>query len=68
MPVITNNNLPRPKISKTEYARVTSAINTVYKAKFEGRDNATIYHGNYKYSFKINDFNDYEFIIKERIK
>lgn len=45
-----------------------SAINTVYAAKFKGADHGRIASGKYFYSFLVNEFGDYIFYNKTRIK
>ena len=54
-----------------EYAKVTSEINTVYHARFEGKKVDTIVidqdDGAYAYTFVIDGFDEYTVIEKERI-
>ena len=56
------------KLSKAEYAKVSSAINTVYSARFEGKTSGIFYYGDYGYRFNINEFNDYEITKKWEIE
>ena len=56
------------RVSKAEYAEVTSAINTVYNARFKGEAKGFFYYGNCGYQFNINEFNDYEIIKKWEIE
>lgn len=50
------------RLSKSEYGKVTSAINDVYKAKYKGFNYGKICLGNYWYEFVIDGFNEYRFI------
>lgn len=60
---------PMPiRLGKAEYARVMSAINTVYAAKFKGLSHGCLANGKYFYLFIINDFDDYIIYNKIRIK
>jgi len=60
-------------VSKKEAAEVTHAINTdcnIYKAnsKYKIGGEYIKAYGNYSYRFVINDFDDYTFISKKKIK
>lgn len=55
------------KLQRAEYARVMSAINTNF-SRFKGRDKGLMAVGSYLYYFYINDFDDYKFYKKVRIK
>lgn len=61
----------RPKLSKREYAKVVSEINTYYHKRFEGKAMDTIFveqdDGAYAYTFIINGFDDYIVIGKREI-
>ena len=62
---------PEPKsikLGKKEYARVMSAINTLFYTRFAGEDKGSIANGNYVYHFVIHDFDDYVFLHKTKIK
>ena len=56
------------KVSRKEHAIITSAVNTVYKARFKGKRAGIFYYGDYGYKIKINDFDDYEIERKWRIE
>lgn len=51
-----------------EKEEVISAINTVYERRFAGKGAAMFPYGNNNYGFTINNFDDYEFLWKRRIK
>lgn len=51
-------------MTKGELAAVTSAINTVFNARFEGKEDGVFAFGDYLYELTINDFNDYTFLDK----
>lgn len=50
---------PQIVLPKKEYGRVVSAINNAYHARYEGEPAGIICVGDYRYSFKVNDFDDY---------
>lgn len=56
------------RLKKSEYARVNTAINDVYHARYDGKSSGYIAVGNYSYRFKINEFGDYIFISKDEIE
>lgn len=67
--VIKSKPEPKPiKLGKKEYARVMSAINTLFYTKFAGENEGYIANGNYVYRFTIYDFDDYVFLQKTKIK
>ena len=49
------------EISRSEYAKITSAINNVYHVRFKGKKSGVIPVGDYAYSFRIKEFGDYDF-------
>ena len=51
-------------ISYKERAIITSAINTVYKTRYEGKRTGVFYFGDYGYVIKIRDFDSYEIVRK----
>lgn len=55
------------KLSKAEYARVMSAINTNYYDRFNGKRQAVIAVGSYAYSFTISGFGEYSITRKGEI-
>ena len=55
-------------MTKTEYARVTHAINDVYHARFDGRHSGKIAVGDYTYTFRFSEFGEYEFLGRESIE
>ena len=57
----------QPKMTKSEYAQVVSAINTVFYSRFEGEEFSVICIGNHKYYFRIIDFDEYEFLEREAL-
>lgn len=64
---VSGLGLPRLQLGKTEYNVVTSAINNVYHTRFQGLSSGQIYYGDYLYTFKIKEFNEYKFVKKEEI-
>jgi hypothetical protein len=64
----TGKSSAKETITRAEYAKITSAINTVYKARFEGKTSSIFYYGDYGYKIKINNFDDYEIERKWRIE
>lgn len=56
------------KLGKKEYARVMSAINTVYYARFQGDTIGHIAVRNHYYRFKINDFNNYVIFYRKKLE
>ncbi len=55
-------------MTKTEYARVTHAINDAYHARFDGEDNGKIAVGDYAYTFRIVEFGEYEIVRRKGIE
>jgi hypothetical protein len=64
----TGKSSAEETITRAEYAKIASAINTVFKARFEGKTSSIFYHGDYGYKIKINNFDDYEIERKWRIE
>lgn len=56
------------KLPKAEYASVMSAINTNYKARFEGKTKGRIAVGDYAYTFEISEFNEYRITGRRRLE
>lgn len=56
------------QLPKAEYASVMSAINTNYKARFEGKTKGRIAVGNYAYTFEISEFNEYRITGRRRLE
>jgi len=58
------------KIGKKELKRITSEINTYYYKRYEGKTMAIHYSSEYSkaYKFKINGFDDYQFLKTKKIK
>lgn len=59
------------ELGKAEYARVMSAINTEYHAKYEGIDFGLIRvdgdDGAYVYAFEIDEFGEYAIVSRREI-
>lgn len=55
------------KLSKAEYARVVSAINTDLPKEQREWDVCVKDVGNYRYKFRNNGFGEYDFLQKQRI-
>lgn len=63
----------KARVTKKQVAEVTHAINNdcnIYRANsaYVKGETYTKSYGNYKYTFVINDFDDYNFIRKKKIK
>ena len=56
------------EMTTSERLEVESAINTVFHVRFKNHKFNTIYYGDFKYTFYVNDFNDYTFLEKGSIK
>ena len=64
----SNTSSQNIRLTKAEYAKVSSAINTAFKARFEGKSKGITYVGDYAYLFKINEFGSYDFYGREEIE
>ena len=56
------------KLSKAEYARIVSEINTNLPKEQRSKKICVMHIGNYRYTFKPLDFGEYEFLEKKKIR
>lgn len=56
------------KLQRAEYARVMSAINTLYHARFKDESVGHIAIGNYYYRFQINGFSNYTIFYRKKLR
>lgn len=54
-------------MTKKEYSEVTSAINTLFHSRYNGKDYGVIQYANHEYGFDINEFNEYVFVYKRKL-
>lgn len=56
------------KLQRAEYARVMSAINTLYHARFKDESVGHIAIENYYYRFQINGFDNYTVFYRKKLR
>lgn len=56
------------KLGRKEYARVMSAINTLYHSRYKDKDIGYIANDSYGYLFEIHDFDDYTVIRRRKLE
>ncbi|MEG1564557.1 MAG: hypothetical protein RR365_12655 [Bacteroides sp.] len=56
------------KLGRKEYGRVTSAINTLYQARFKGAREGYLANRNCMYFFEVKGFNNYKIYKRKRLK